>query len=78
MPHYRIYLINDFNSISAAHDFEGPDDSSALYQADQLRGSRVAEVWQQNRLVARLEKNAGTAQAAEYPRRNSGGVWLTG
>jgi hypothetical protein len=65
MPHYRIYLINDANSISEAHDFEGPDDNSALDKADRLRGTRIAEVWQLNRMIARLLKNVGAAQAAE-------------
>ena len=65
MPHYRIYLIDASNHISTAHDFEGAGDGSALDQADRLRGTRVAEVWQQHRLVSRLEVNDGIIQAAE-------------
>jgi hypothetical protein len=61
MRQYKIYIVNDKNHISLAHDFEGPDDLSALDKANTFTEAHIVEVWQQTRLVARIAKGGEAA-----------------
>lgn len=62
MRRYRIYLIDTDNHIASALDYEGPDDLAALDNANRLRQSRAAEIWQSTRLVARITPQGEAAQ----------------
>jgi hypothetical protein len=64
MRQYKIYIVDDQNHISLAHDFEGPDDLSALDKANTFSDAHVVEVWQQARLVARVAKGGEAATAS--------------
>lgn len=64
MSHYRIYLIDGGNHFARAHDFEGPDDLSALDEANLLRQSQAAEIWESSRLVARITSQGEAGQGS--------------
>ena len=56
MMHYKIYVVDGRNHISLAHDFEGPDDQSALEKAHTFSYADAVEIWQRTRLVARIAR----------------------
>ncbi len=52
MPHYRIYLLDAQNHITAVRQAECADDETALARADDvIDGHAGAEVWQEARLI---------------------------
>lgn len=55
MNSYRIYLLNEQERIAEASEARHADDSSALSEAEGLRGDHhAAEVWEGSRLVGRV------------------------
>lgn len=58
MPGYRIYLLNHTDHVSEPPAIvECEDDQAAIEKARQLLDGRVIEVWEQQRLIARLDPN---------------------
>jgi hypothetical protein len=55
MAYYRLYCLDGAGHIGFADWFEAKDDDAAIAQARKLRAdAQVCEVWQEKRLVARL------------------------
>ena len=54
MPSYRLYRIDGAGSIMSAEWIEAADDEEALRHAREQMIQGSAEIWQRNRLVARL------------------------
>jgi hypothetical protein len=61
MRDYRIYLLNDEGRIVASHEFQGPDDQSALDAALAYCDDQAVEVWQGARRVGRFTKGCEPA-----------------
>jgi len=58
MQLYIAYLLDTFGRIfGPSMEFECVDDAAAIKCANLFRGLDVVEVWQSNRLVARIEAN---------------------
>ena len=58
MQLYIAHLLDNFGRIiGPSMEFECADDAAAIKSANLFRGLDVAEVWQSNRLVARIEAN---------------------
>ena len=55
MPAYRLYRVDGAGSILSAEWLEAADDQAALSQARARADGTWCEVWQRDRLVARLE-----------------------
>jgi len=54
MPEYRLYCLNDHGSFTKSHEIEASSDADALAQARALKLEVVCELWNRNRLVAKL------------------------
>ena len=54
MPEYRLYCLNDQGSITKSHEIEAGSDADALAQAHSLKLDVACELWNRNRLVAKL------------------------
>jgi hypothetical protein len=54
MPEYRLYCLNDHGSIARSHEIEAGSDADALAQARALKLNVACELWNRNRLVAKL------------------------
>ncbi|HEX3422209.1 MAG TPA: hypothetical protein VHS33_02245 [Sphingomicrobium sp.] len=54
MPEYRLYCLNDRGSFAKSHEIEAKSDADALTQARALKLDVVCELWNRNRLVAKL------------------------
>ena len=52
---YRLYRLDGAGKITSAEWIEAADDEQAASQARELRGKDTCEVWDRNRLVARIE-----------------------
>jgi hypothetical protein len=67
MAHYHIYFLADDHHIAFTHDIDSDDDAAALLVAEQLLSHTrylSNEVWQSNKLVARIALNgAGVASS---------------
>ena len=63
MPAYRLYHLDGAAKVASAEWIEAAEDSAAIEQARLKCASRRGELWQRNRLVARLTK--GTVDASE-------------
>lgn len=56
---YRLYCLDGANRFDRAENFEAPDDNEAVRRARSLMGAALkCEVWQRNRLVARIDRSA--------------------
>lgn len=58
MAYYRVYYFSGDDHISAFDETHCDDDAAALIFAAARRGRRAAELWNQDRLVARLDARA--------------------
>jgi hypothetical protein len=54
MPEYRLYCLNDHGRFARAHEIEARDDEDALAQARAMKLPVECELWNRNRLVAKL------------------------
>jgi hypothetical protein len=54
MPEYRLYCLNDQGSFVRSHEIEASSDADALAQAQALNLEVACELWNRNRLVAKL------------------------
>lgn len=59
MPTYRFYTLERDHVREPPQIYECPDDEAAAEKAAQLSNRRVIEVWDQSRLVVRLEATDG-------------------
>ncbi len=55
--HYRIYCIEDDNTVISGKNFDAKDDIAAFAKSRELCGQNEIEVWQNTRFVARLSKD---------------------
>ena len=55
MGAYRVYCLDGAGKVWAAEWIEAEDDSAAIEAAGQLKNAVRCEVWQNHRLVARLD-----------------------
>jgi hypothetical protein len=72
MPRYHIYSLADDDHIAATHHADSDDDATAILVAEQLLSHTTyssSEIWQGNKLVARIAVNA--AGAASSPLANT-------
>jgi hypothetical protein len=51
MPYYRLYCVDKAGSFYRCDDFNAGSDELAIEMAKQLRGTDLAELWQQGRMV---------------------------
>ncbi len=58
MATYRLYCLDGVGKVATAEWIEAEDDDSALQSADDVRAGRSCELWQGQRLVARLPESA--------------------
>ena len=56
MPAYRIYFFNEKGHIASTRELSCFSDAEALAEAGRLRHPHPMEVWDQGRLVARLDR----------------------
>ena len=56
MSYYKIYILDLNRRIRLAYDFHGADDASALEESKKHSGESAIEIWEQSRLVARIER----------------------
>lgn len=54
MPEYRLYCLNDHGRIAKSHEIEAKTDADALAQARALKLDVACELWNHDRLVAKL------------------------
>jgi hypothetical protein len=69
---YRIYVLDHRFQIQESHDFEGRDDLSALEKGNTFSRTNPVEIWQRDRLVARIGEDGEGAPARSfltYPER---------
>ena len=59
MPAYRHYRLDGAGSIRTADWLDATDDSDAVRQVRELKLNSVSEIWDRNRLVARVEPAPG-------------------
>jgi hypothetical protein len=58
---YRAFVLGKAGQILARHDFDAPDDASAIAHARQYLVRSRVEVWHLNRLVETLDPPTGAA-----------------
>jgi hypothetical protein len=54
MPEYRLYCLNDDGRFAKLHEINAASDADALDQARELKVDAACELWNRNRLVAKL------------------------
>jgi hypothetical protein len=55
---YRLYCLDGMGKVASAEWIEAEDDAAAIDVAGTLSGGRACELWQNHRLVARIERPA--------------------
>jgi hypothetical protein len=55
VAHYRLYQIGPDGRIKSGVDLDCADDAGAIEAADRLVGENDVELWQDKRMIARLE-----------------------
>lgn len=55
MATYRLYCLDGVEKVVTAEWLEADDDTAALAAAEDMRGTRKCELWQNSRLVARMD-----------------------
>ena len=63
MPAYRLYHLDGAAKVSSAEWIEAADDAAAIEQARDKCAVRRCELWQRQRLVARLANGTVDAPA---------------
>ena len=58
MEAYRVYCLDGAGKVWAAEWIEADDDSAAIETTRQFKDAVRCEVWQNHRLVARLDLNS--------------------
>jgi hypothetical protein len=58
---YRLYCLDGVGKVASAEWIEAVDDQAAVEIADRLRRGQPCELWQSNRLVARLGESGDAA-----------------
>ena len=53
---YRLYNLDDAGRVRLAYAFEAASDSAALEEARLAGAANDVEVWQRDRLIARINK----------------------
>ena len=70
MAYYRLYQLHGpRNEVENFHEFEAPDDASAIRVGEERRGINPMELWQSHRKVMRWEGLLSASSAA--PPRSS-------
>jgi hypothetical protein len=59
LPSYRLYRLDGAGKITTAEWIEAPHDDDALRQARELDRAGIYEIWDRNRLVARIDPEGG-------------------
>ena len=59
LANYRLYRLDGAGKISSAEWLEAADDAAAERQARDGKPEGVVELWDRNRLVARIDLNSG-------------------
>ena len=54
MATYRLYCLDGVDKVASAEWVEAVDDDAAIEASEGIRNGRECELWQRNRLVARL------------------------
>lgn len=54
MATYRLYCLDGVGKVASAEWIDAESDEEALRAAEQMRGDRTCELWNNSRLVARL------------------------
>ncbi len=62
MPVYRLYYLDGAAKVASAEWIEAADDAAAIEQARAKCASRRCELWQRQRLVARMTNGTVDAQ----------------
>jgi hypothetical protein len=57
MADYRVYLIGGDGHIANVIELDCADDTAAIESAKQLVNGQDIELWQQDRIVAKLDRN---------------------
>jgi hypothetical protein len=57
---YRLYCLDGVGKVASAEWIDAEGDCAAIEAAEDIRGGRACELWQNSRLVARLDRNGGT------------------
>jgi hypothetical protein len=53
---YRLYCLDGMGKVASAEWIEAEDDETAIEAAREMRGGRACELWQNSRLVIRLDR----------------------
>ena len=61
MLDYKIYVLDQDGRIFLVHDFKGSDDLSAFEESKRYSDVCGVEIWQQARLVARIDQRGEAA-----------------
>ena len=59
LPNYRLYRLDGAGKITTAEWVEAPHDDGAVRHAQEVATGGVYELWDRNRLVARIEPRDG-------------------
>ena len=72
MAEYRAYLLNAQGRIASRFEYDSRDDEAALEHAQQYVDGYEVEVWQSNRVVAKLSHHqpGPPPQGNQYAARN--------
>jgi hypothetical protein len=55
VEHYRLYCLDEAGKVASAEWIEAEDDQAAIDAARQKQDGHSLELWQRNRLVARVD-----------------------
>lgn len=66
MRHYRAYPIGNDGHVLPPTVITADDDRAAIAQAKAILNEKPIEVWEQSRLVVRLEKSSQSCEAAFF------------
>lgn len=56
MATYRLYCLDGVGKVATAEWIDAEGDGAAIEAAEEIRGTRACELWQNSRLVARLDR----------------------
>jgi hypothetical protein len=54
MSQYRLYCLNDHGRFTKSHEIDASDDADAVSQARAMKLAVVCELWDRDRMVAKL------------------------
>lgn len=54
MPEYRLYCLNEHGRFTRSHEINASDDADALAKARAMRLPVFCELWNRDRIVAKL------------------------